>query len=369
MQEWWLRLRDRLLMRPGFQSWAARFPLTRPMARRQAGELFNLTAGFVYSQILYACIDAGLFERLRDGPQSVDALATALDLPPERCRRLLRAAAALGLTQRRGANGQDAYGLGMRGAALLGNPGVGAMVRHHARLYADLRDPLALLRQDQATALSDYWPYARAADPSTLAGAAIDEYSALMAESQSFISADVLAAYSLKGHRQLLDIAGGEGAFIAAAARRWPHLQAGVFDLPAVAARAQDRFTREGLTDRLTAHGGNLFHDELPRGADIVSLVRVLHDHDDEPAMAILRAARAALDPGGVLMIAEPMAGTRGAEPVGDGYFGIYLLAMGSGRPRTAAELTDMARAAGFGRVRERRTAQPMLVRVLTAEV
>ena len=44
----------------------------------------------------------------------------------------------------------------------------------------------------------------------------------------------------------------------------------------------------------------------------------------------------AALPPGGTLLLAEPMAGTPGAEPVGDAYFGFYLLAMGSGRPAHA---------------------------------
>jgi hypothetical protein len=49
------------------------------------------------------------------------------------------------------------------------------------------------------------------------------------------------------------------------------------------------------------------------------------------------------------LLLAEPMAGTRGAEPVGEAYFGFYLLAMGRGRPRTMAENLAMLRAAGAG--------------------
>src|SRR4051794_4279593 len=76
-------------------------------------------------------------------------------------------------------------------------------------------------------------------------------------------------------------------------------------------------------------------------------LVRVLHDHDDAAAMTILRTARAALTPGGTLLVAEPMAATKGAETVGS-YFEFYLLAMGSGRPRTAGELTAMLQQAGF---------------------
>ena len=70
----------------------------------------------------------------------------------------------------------------------------------------------------------------------------------------------------------------------------------------------------------------------------------------------------------GTLLLAEPMSGTPGAEPIGDAYFGVYLLAMGSGRPRTSTELTTMLEAAGFARVRECRTRRPMLVRLLVAK-
>jgi demethylspheroidene O-methyltransferase len=105
----------------------------------------------------------------------------------------------------------------------------------------------------------------------------------------------------------------------------------------------------------------------LPKGADVVSLVRVIHDHDDDKAMLILRAVRAALPPGGILMLAEPMSETPGSEPVGDAYFGLYLFAMGSGRPRSPRELRAMLREAGFGRVWLRRTRRPMQTRLLLA--
>ena len=85
----------------------------------------------------------------------------------------------------------------------------------------------------------------------------------------------------------------------------------------------------------------------MPQGADIVSLIRVIHDHDDAAALTILRAARQALPPGGTLLLAEPMADTRGAEPVG-AYFNFYLLAMGSGRPRRAEELDVHDARGGF---------------------
>ena len=59
---------DRLLASPRFRQFATRFPLTRPMARRRVRALFDLCAGFVYTQTLLACVRLRVFEILRDGP-------------------------------------------------------------------------------------------------------------------------------------------------------------------------------------------------------------------------------------------------------------------------------------------------------------
>ena len=145
--------------------------------------------------------------------------------------------------------------------------------------------------------------------------------------------------------------------FLSAVGARVPAIDLGLFDLPAVGDRARARFDSAGLAARAAVFGGDFLNDSLPLGYDIVSLIRVLHDHDDAPALALLRNVHAALPPGGTVFIAEPMAETRGAEPAGDAYFGFYLLAMGSGRPRNARAIADMLRTAGFRRPRVLRTA------------
>jgi hypothetical protein len=61
---------------------------------------------------------------------------------------------------------------------------------------------------------------------------------------------------------------------------------------------------------------------------------------------------RTALAPGGTLLLAEPMAGTPGAEAMADAYFGFYLLAMGRGRARRVESLFDLLRQAGFRHAR-----------------
>jgi demethylspheroidene O-methyltransferase len=372
----YLAVRDRWLTNPKFQRWAAAFPLTRPTARKRARALFDVCAGFVYSQILFACVRLKLFDLLAVGPLTAAEVAARLNVPLDSTERLLEAAVSLRLVEHRPAG---RFGLGSLGAAMVGNPAVGAMVEHHSLLYADLHDPVGLLRRESRdTELAKYWTYSASATPpasgvppavngSRLVESRGGDYTALMSNSQALVSHEILDAYPLTKHRRLLDVGGGDGGFLIEAGRRYEHLHLTLFDLPPVAERAAQRFESLGLKERSEAIGGDFLSQPLPGGSDVVSLVRVVHDHDDEAAMTLLRAAHRALPPKGVLLLAEPMMGTRGAEPVADAYFGFYLLAMGRGRPRTPQNLRQMLAAAGFTDTHLVRTRQPLQSRLLVA--
>lgn len=365
-RDYLLAARDWLWRRPFVFRRAARLPVIRGMARRRARSLFDMVGGFVYSQVLLAAVRLDLCGALSGGPLSTTALAHRLGLDEIATGRLLDATDALGLTmpRSRGRHGLDELGL-----ALFNSPGLAHLIEHHTFLYDDLRDPVALLKGEiPETALGRYWAYVRQESPAAVAPESVADYSALMAHSQSLLADDILSAWAPPaGACRWLDLGGGEGVFAAAVARRARCARITVFDLPAVAERARARLDAEGLADRIEAVGGDFLRDALPGGQDVVSLVRVIHDHDDDAALAILRAARAALAPGGRLLLAEPMAGTPGGEPIGGAYFGMYLLAMGSGRARTPDALRALLARAGFGKARMPRTAQPMLVRLMVA--
>ena len=359
----WRQFRNRLLESPRFQAWAASFPFTRRIAGRHARALFDLCAGFVYSQVLYACVKLDVFEQLAAGPRGAAELALRWQMPAASAQRLLDAAASLQLLERRR---DGRYELATLGAALRGNPGVAAMIEHHRLLYADLADPVALLRDGAAdTQLSRYWAYAGDRSGAALEPDRVREYTRLMARSQHLVAADILDAYPLTRHRRLLDVGGGDGSFAVAAVNGSGSLSAIVADLPGVAAAARPNIAARGLASRIAVVECDALREPLPAGADVASLVRVIHDHDDEPALTLLKRAHDALPPGGALLIAEPMAGAAGAEAMGDAYFGFYLLAMGSGRPRTPAELSAMARSAGFAEARLLPARRPLLVQVL----
>jgi len=128
--------------------------------------MLDLCAGFVYSQVLFTCVRLRLFDILFKEPLTIAALAERLLLSPEATSRLLDAAVSLGLAERRG---RSVYGLGQLGAALAGNRAALSLIEHQPLLYADLRDPVALLRgSSQGTGIARYWPYSAAAHPTEL---------------------------------------------------------------------------------------------------------------------------------------------------------------------------------------------------------
>ena len=358
---------QRWVLSRGFQQWATRFPLTRPFARRAARDLFDLVAGFTYTQTLLAAQRLRLLEFLVDEPRSVSEVATRTGLTMDHAARLLDACTALRLTRRRR---DGRFVPGTLGLPLLARPELAAMIEHDALLYEDLRDPVALLREgpyEAATRLSRYWAYARNDDAKGLGADEVAPYSALMAASQPLVAADILDAYDVGRHRVLLDVGGGEGGFLAAAAERAPGLALQLVDLPAVVERARQRLGAAGCLDRSTLVGGDFRTDPLPFGADLISLVRVCFDHDDATVAALLRAVHAALPPGGTLVIGEPMSGLPGTEPVGATYFGWYLLAMNGGRPRSADTFMQLCAEAGFSSARTLPVTTPIQTGVVVA--
>ncbi len=327
--------------------------------------MFDLCAGFVYSQVLLACVQLDLFELLKDEPKTLSELAGLINLSEQSTQRLLDAAVSLDLINRRSHN---RYGLGSHGAALLGNPGVIAMIKHHPMLYRDLADPVAMLKAEKGNAeLASYWNYTDEKNVTAAETDKVSAYSALMSASQPLVAEQILDAYSFKPHRCLLDVGGGDGTFLAAVAAKEPHLRLMLFDLPAVAAKAKEKLHAAGLEERSQVHGGSFLNDALPRGADIISLVRIIHDHNDPEALTILKAASQALEPGGQLLLAEPMSDVSGTEPMSDAYFGFYLMAMGRGRPRNLNELSNLLEQAGFGELEIRATHIPLQTSLIIA--
>lgn len=320
--------------------------------------MFDLVQGFVASQVLAALVEFDILDALGDTDLDLGLLARKVRVPEDRLRILVRAATALGLLR----EVRGRIGLTRRSAALSAVPGLADMIRHHRVLYADLADPSAFFRGETDPALARFWPYVfgagAAEDPDATA-----RYSRLMADSQALVADDTLAAVDLSSVSRLMDVGGGTGAFLAEVLAAYPTLEATLFDLPAVVPAAHDRFRAAGIDSRVRIVGGSFRDDQLPTGADAVSLIRVLYDHADDTVGRLLSAVREALPPGGRLIVSEPMTGSTS----GDVYYAVYTLAMGTGRARSAEEIAHFLRAAGFVDIRKPAVRRPFVTSVITA--
>jgi demethylspheroidene O-methyltransferase len=360
---------DRWMTSDTLYRWSVANPITRLVTRIRARKVFDLMAGFVYSQVLLACVRLRLLETVAERPRTLDELAQATQLPAASLQRLLQSALALGLLELRS---RGRYGLGPLGAPVAGHAGIRAMIEHHAVLYQDMQDPVAMLQASgKAGEMAQYWPYAL--DEADKAKAAADalqaekyqRYSNLMSASQPFVVDEILASYRFDTHQEVLDVGGGQGTFLSRLARHAPQLSLTLFDLPEVATLARANFARQGLLGRTKAVGGSFLKDPLPWGADLITLIRVAHDHPDADVRTVLAAIYEALPLGGTLLLAEPMAQELGETPLGDAYFHFYLLAMGAGRLRTASELMAMMAQAGFTHIETVPNAMPLQTQIL----
>lgn len=338
-------------------------PFLRGIARREGEALFDLMSGFVYSQVLMALVQLDILADLHAAPQTARALGHKHGIAPERMMVLLKAGVGIKLLRQR----KDRFHLTQRGAAMLGVPGLQAMVLHHGAFYRDLSDPVAFLREETETELADFWPYVFGAKGQMPADQA-RIYSDLMADSQALVAEDTLRAVSFKDITTLMDVGGGSGAFLSAVGSAYPDLQMQLFDLPDVAPQAQARFEAAQQMGRVELCAGSFREDALPRGADAISLIRVLYDHSDSTISELLGKVYTALPVGGRLIISEPMSGGASPSGPGDAYFAFYTMAMRTGRARSAEEIADFCRKAGFEQIVTPKPQRAFVTSVVTAQ-
>ena len=150
----------------------------------------------------------------------------------------------------------------------------------------------------------------------------------------------------------LLDVGGGSGTWTVAWLRANPHARATLFDLPEVLPQAEDRLGNEGLLDRVTLVAGDFYADPLPEGADLAWVSAIVHQNSRDQNRDLFGKVRAALRPGGRILIRDIVMDETRTRPPGGALFAVNML---SGTPAggtfTFQELREDLEAAGFPNV------------------
>jgi len=156
--------------------------------------------------------------------------------------------------------------------------------------------------------------------------------------------------FEFKPFKTLCDIGGATGLLSIEVAKRHPHLRCISFDLPPVEAIARKHIAAVGLSNRITTASGDFFKDPLPK-ADLITMGMILHDWNLEKKRHLIRAAYAALPPGGALVAIEALIDDARRENV----FGLLmslnmLIEFGDAFDYSGADFRQWCGEAGFQR-------------------
>jgi O-methyltransferase domain len=172
----------------------------------------------------------------------------------------------------------------------------------------------------------------------------------------------ILDAFDFGGIATIVDVGGGHGHVLASILQRYPAMRGVLFDVDHVVGGAEPLLAGAGVDDRCRRVSGDFFRTPLPAG-DAYLMKHIVHDWNDEAALAILgnirRAMRAAGD--GRLLLFETVVG-EGNEPDFGKLLDVEMLVMTSGRERTAEDFRALLDAAGFELSRIVATRSPLSV-------
>ena len=161
----------------------------------------------------------------------------------------------------------------------------------------------------------------------------------------------LIAAYDFSKFEKVADIGGGNGALLIGILNGNPALKGIVFDQPPSAERAAKRIAEAGLETRCEAVGGDFFR-EVPRGADAYLLKHVIHDWNDDDAIAILKTCHCGMDGTHTkLLLVEgvyPKRIDQSLESRGAAFNDVNMLVSTGGRQRSEAEFRALYQSAGF---------------------
>ena len=174
-------------------------------------------------------------------------------------------------------------------------------------------------------------------------------------------SAWVAENLDLRGVGSIADLGGGPGTYIAAMLKRWPHLRASIWDLPATLAVAREVLAEREPTvhDRIELVSVDYLKDPLPQDADVIFMSNIIHSEAEETNAALIRKCFDALGTGGMLIVKDHIMNRELTRPAAGAVFALYLLLTTHGRDFSYDEVCSWMRDAGFRDLEERALPSP----------
>ena len=303
-------------------------------------QLLALVRGYRISQAIYVATKLGIPDLLADGPREIDELAHASGSHPPSLRRVLMYLAGAGVLEKVGPQG---FALTPVGVSL--RTGVTGSLRASVLMLLDeknwtpwghllhtVRTGETAFNHAHGMGLFDYLVEHPEASSAFNAG---------MAGNSPAHARLVAATYDFSEMSMVVDVGGGRGRLLATILERYPRLRGILFDQPHVVEDARETLDAAGVVDRCELVGGSFF-DAVPAGGDVYILRNIIHDWEDDQAVAILTSCRRAMAAGARLLLVERYLATDPHEAFPVMQSDLEMLVIVGGLERTTDEYATL---------------------------
>ncbi len=313
---------------------------------KQVGHMLQLIYGRFVGEAVCLAAKLGIADLIVTGRDTTAKLAGDLDANQGSLRRFLKALASNGILAEQA---EDHWKLTPTGELLRSD--IPGSMRDLAGLFNTPEHANAWLAVEHSVLTggcafervygTGAWNYAQKHPEFNQA------FNAAMSSVAGSVHQAIAHAYDFSGIDLLVDVGGGHGRLMAHLLARYPAMRGIVYDMPHVIGGAAAHLAERGLADRAEAVGGDFF-DRVPSGADAYIMTAIIHDWDDERSEVILSNCRAAMKPGGRVLLGDFV-----LRPANEPDFGrlidLEMLVMTSnGRERTEEEFRALLHRSGL---------------------
>lgn len=302
-------------------------------------EAFN---AYQKTAAIRAAIELDLFTRIGEGASTAALIAASAGVSPRGIRILCDYLVVTGFL----AKSESSYALTPTAAAFLDRRSpsfMGAMIAfmNAPKMMQGFENLPAAIRLGGTTLAKG-----------GVTEAELDEW-VIFAKSMAAIttgSASFLAQVAAQSNpKRVIDLAAGHGMYGIAVARALPECRVVAQDWGKVLAVAEANARAADVLDRYSLLAGDTFTVDYGSGYDLALVTNLLHHFDSAACVKLLEKIRAALAPGGRVLVLEFVPDEDRVSPPAPAAFSLTMLAMTpAGDAYTFSELSEFLTKAGF---------------------
>jgi hypothetical protein len=309
-------------------------------------QLMALASGHAEARILQSALSLGIFEALENASLAAAAIATKLHLDPKATELLLNALAALDILEKRA----PAFSLTepAKQYLLRSSPQyVGGMILFEGLSWQAWKELPEAIRTGKPARPANM--YQEDPGETKIFIDAMDSLVKARGDTEAVIN-----ALDWRDVGELLDVGSGPATYPVALCRKFPHMRATVFDLPATLKITDGYVRAAGMTDRITQIAGDYRKDSIPGQYDSIFLSNIIHGEDFERNQDLISSVAGNLTARGRIVVKDHILDESRANPAAGAIFSLLmLLTTAGGRCYSFGEIKSWMERAGLTQIQQ----------------